>query len=86
MMLFKVGDKIRIRRDLSVTWSQLSSFGINDEMETFKGKTARITGITEVRRNINSIREYKYYLDIDDECWSWGIDMFEPINNILEIE
>lgn len=83
MMLFKVGDKIR--RDLSVTWSQLSSF-VNDEMETFKGKTARITGITEVRRNINSIREYKYYLDIDDECWTWGIDMFEPINNILEIE
>ena len=86
--LFKVGDKIKIRKDLSEEQSYDSSFGINDEMERLRGKTAVIIGRKEVKGEMDIIRKYRYYLDIDNDTWSWGIDMFDLNlnNNILELE
>lgn len=86
MKVFKVGDRIRIRKDLSEENSYLSSFGINDSMETLRGRTAVIIKAIEIRGQKNPIRMYRYFLDVDDGKWTWGIDMFDLANNILELE
>lgn len=84
--LFKVGDKIKIRKDLSEKQSYNSSFGINDDMEKFRGKTAVITEMKYVSGEENPIRKCRYKLDIDDGDWTWGIDMFDLNSNMLELE
>lgn len=79
-------EKIKIRKDLSEKQSYNSSFGINDDMEKFRGKTAVITEMKYVSREENPIRRCRYKLDVDDGDWTWGIDMFDLNSNMLELE
>lgn len=67
-MDFKVGDKVRIKKDLDSKKDY--KVRIVSEMEKYKGTVAKIVG----RRASNS-----YVLDIDESCWRWSDDTFELV-------
>lgn len=66
-MEFKVGDKVKIRKDFSKTKSYKIAPVLN--MEKYKGKIAEI-------QRISTGGNYK--LDIDNMEWYWSDDMLEP--------
>lgn len=66
-MEFKVGDKVKIRKDFSKTKSYKITPVLN--MEKYKGKIAEIQRIST---------EGNYNLDIDNMEWYWSDDMLEP--------
>ena len=66
-MKFKVGDKVKIRKDFSKTKSYKIAPVLN--MEKYKGKIAEIQRIST---------EGNYNLDIDNMEWYWSDDMLEP--------
>lgn len=68
-MKFKIGDKVRIRKDLK----EGDRFGIyvTDEMEELAGE---IVTITQVNKSLVGV---KYAIDKDDGFYSWTEDMFE---------
>ena len=70
-MKFKVGDRVRIRKDLK----KGDSFEIyvTDEMEELAGE---IVTITQVNKSLISVR---YVIDKDDGIFSWSEDMFEDL-------
>lgn len=73
-MKFKVGDRVKIKEDLSHRGSY--KVGVTRNMERYKGKEATIVGL-----------EYNdYSLDIDAGRYWWSEDTFEPIekNKITE--
>lgn len=78
--MFKVGDTVRIRKDLkegTIDLSGDSRYNASDEsvvseMIPYRGKLAIIMGI--------SPNNGEYYLDIDDGLWSWTHHMFEEDN------
>lgn len=65
----KVGDKVRIRKDLIVD----NKYGLCfvPSMAQYRGKVATITKI-----------EFDdcYTIDLDDKCWHWTDEMFEDID------
>ena len=70
-MKFKVGDRVRIRKDLK----KGDSFEIyvTDEMEELAGEIATII---KVNKSLISVR---YEIDKDDGIFSWSEDMFEDL-------
>lgn len=66
-MEFKVGDKVKIRKDFSKTKSYKIAPVLN--MEKYKGKIAEIQRIST---------KGNYNLDIDNMEWYWSDDMLEP--------
>jgi len=81
---FKVGTKIKINKELPP--SMMSSFGIAPEMMSYCEKIAIITKVILKYPYENKAKYYGYKIDIDNGSWLWGIDMFQEIKNILEIE
>jgi hypothetical protein len=80
---FKVGTKIKINEKLPL----VSSFGVPPAMIKYSGKTAIITKvIPKYYFDKNEAKHYGYRINIDNEKWLWGIDMFQEIKNILELE
>ena len=68
---FNVGEKVKIRKNLSAAKdSYSSSFGVNDCMERFRGKEAIITEVYKEKYETSPIKKYKYFLDIDDGEWT----------------
>lgn len=67
-MKYKVGDKVRIRKDLKVN-VQYGSTVFTSLMCKHKGEE---TIITKVLSNF-------YSLEVDDEMWAWSEEMLEPI-------
>lgn len=70
-MKFKVGDKVRIRKDLK-SMERYNGISFTVEMEEYRGKVAKITKI--IFDN--------YELDIDDGEWFWSDNMLEHIPNL----
>ena len=70
-MKFKVGDKVRIRKDLK-SRERYNEISFTVEMEEYRGKVAKITKII--------FNNYK--LDIDDEEWFWSDNMLEHVPNL----
>lgn len=66
-MKFKIGDKVKIRKDFSKTKSYKIAPVLN--MEKYKGKIAEIQRISTGGN---------YNLDIDNMEWYWSDDMLEP--------
>lgn len=68
---YKIGDEVIIRKDLKVgTW-----YGVDDfvqEMRKFRGKKAIITHM-----GINDSENPRFYLDIDNQNWTWTREMFK---------
>lgn len=67
-MKFKVGDKVKIREDLSL--GKYYSVHLSRSMLSNKGKEAKITYISPDDDTCN--------LDIDSGNWWWSEDMLEP--------
>ena len=67
-MKFKVGDKVRVRNDLEVG-DLYNNHGFFEEMAQYRGKTARITGVSPCGN---------YNLNIDSSEWFWADEMLEP--------
>lgn len=70
-MKFKVGDKVRIRKDLK-SRERYNGISFTVEMEEYRGKVAKITKII--------FDNYK--LDIDDGEWFWSDNMLEHVPNL----
>ena len=74
-MMYKEGDKVRIRADLMLG----ASIGGNDvtgEMVKLRGKDATVTGTTSYG---------EYTIDIDKGMWSWTEGMLEDIKQDSEV-
>jgi hypothetical protein len=74
MNTYKVGDTVKIRKDLKVG-KMYGEECFYKEMKKHLGKTAKII-------HIGLFFDY-YILDIDDEDWSWSSKMFEPVTRNL---
>lgn len=72
-MRYKVGDKVRVREDLS-TWEKYDNgCCVVPSMTVFLGKTVTIC---EVREDIN-----RYKIEEDYGTWNWTDSMFEPLES-----
>ena len=72
-MKYKVGDKVKVREDLS-TWEEYDNgCCFNSSMTVFLGKTVTICG---VREDIN-----RYIIEEDYGTWNWADSMFEPLES-----
>jgi len=72
--MYKIGDKVIIRKDLKIDLSCYSS--VVHTMLGYHGKIAKIVSVNK----INSLKypnSYQYSLDIDDGEYSWNDEMFE---------
>ena len=67
-MKYKVGDRVRVRRDLKNDVSYGSRYTV-EKMMDYKGN---VVTISEVRQNYYKIEE-------DEEGWDWTDEMFEGL-------
>lgn len=90
-----IGDKIKIRPNINV-----GKYGINSvvaNMVQYAGQTATIENVYDVTRVIKGekINSREYLIDLDDNYYSWTMEMFntdfedneiiEQVENILGI-
>lgn len=72
-MKYKVGDKVRVRENLS-TWEEYDNgCCFNSSMTVFLGKTVTICLVSE---GIN-----RYKIEEDGMKWNWADSMFEPLES-----
>lgn len=71
-MKYKVGDKVRVKEDLSIS-KMYDDCYVNSSMVVLSG---RIVTIHEVRENVN-----RYKIEEDDMAWNWTDSMFEPLES-----
>lgn len=71
-MRYKVGDKVRVRKDLVVDEKYDGEYFI-ENMTQYRGKTVTIY---EVFEDVN-----RYEIKEDHEAWSWNDEMFEPLES-----
>lgn len=69
-MKFKVGDKVRIKKDLDS--NKMYRVAIVSKMEEYKGKVAEIVAVRG---------KTGYALDIDKGYWKWSDDTFELVES-----
>lgn len=73
-MKFKVGEKVKIKKNLKEGYD--FKYYVADEMEKFKGKTV----------TIYSVNSEAYRIEEDNMCWDWTEDMFEGLAIITKEE
>ena len=84
MNKFKVGDKVKIKKDLKVGCTYNDGCDFISEMEKYRGKTAVIkNGRIPVYLNdtVENANNYRYELDIDDGYWWWSSSMLEKVED-----
>lgn len=69
-MKYKVGDKVRVRRDLQIS-RRYGSYMFASGMDHYKGS---VVTISKVHQNL-----YFYYIEEDEEKWIWADEMFEGL-------
>lgn len=67
-MKYKVGDKVRVRKDL-VVYKKYGSDTFVSDMISFKGKQV----------TIKKVNDEKYQIEEDDSMWNWTDEMLEPV-------
>ena len=67
-MKYKVGDKVKVRKDLEVD-KRYGTEEFIEEMEEYKGKIV----------TIDTVNEDDYYIEEDKQSWSWTEEMLEDI-------
>ena len=72
MHKFKIGDKVRVRKDLVV--DKYYGCGFTERMEQYCGNKAKITRVSNTF----------YDLDIDNGEFAWTDDMLEPVTTTTE--
>ena len=80
-MKFKVGDKVRIREDLSIK-TFYGDYWVSYKMKKYKGKIGIIKNL------LHKTGVYDVLIDNDIESldWLWTDEMLEPYNEINNIE
>lgn len=73
-MKFKVGEKVKIKKNLKEGYG--FKYYVADEMEKFKGKTV----------TIYSVNSEAYRIEEDNMSWDWTEDMFEGLAIITKEE
>lgn len=73
-MKFKVGDKVRIRKDLKAS-QEFRKFYIDEDMLKYRGKIATI-------KEIDLYGAYR--IDLDDTSWCWTEKMLEPLGKFFK--
>jgi len=73
-MKFEIGDKIRIKKDI-VVMDTIDDVTFVDDMLQYIGLTATIIG-----SDMWVSTCIEYYLDIDDDTYSWHQDWLETAN------
>lgn len=71
-MKYKVGDKVRVRKDL-IAGYHYGEDSFTSDMEKYAGKTMTIYSI---------VKNCKYKLKEDKEKWNWTDEMFEDVEGI----
>lgn len=89
MAKFKVGDKVRVKKDLKVGNSYYmedkeSKWVFIEEMLKYEGK------VTEIEKIDRVLGDYCYFIKADNGSWKWTDEMLElvkekPENEILKI-
>src|SRR5574344_1431094 len=74
-MKFKVGDKVRIRKDLNL-YNNYDNCGAVSEMLEYKGDIATILKVFELSNC--------YKINIDNQQWHWTDKMFEPVEEAIK--
>lgn len=74
-MKYKVGDKVRVRRDLE-EYGQYGKYGVNRNMAELHGS------IVEIKKVENEEQRY----EINDNLYYWTDEMFEPVEDELTAE
>lgn len=82
MSKFKVGDKVRIRKNLKVN-CYYDDYYFNLGMGKYRGKTAIIKSCTTSHLGENN---YKYNIDIDNGDWSWSDSMLKKVGNKISFK
>ena len=72
-MKYKIGDKVRVRKDL-VPNSEYGGVYYVDAMDELKGKECVITNVGDVAYQLNNFT-----------CW-WSEEMLEPVNEAALLE
>lgn len=67
-MKFKVGDKVRVRKDLKVDDSY-NGWDVVEDMVPFKGQSTTVVKLDD---------EDTYKLDVDEGEYFWAFEMLEP--------
>lgn len=68
-MKFEIGTKVRVRTDLK-TDKVYNGIDFSIDMKPYMGKEAKIV----------DCNESAYFLDVDNQFWSWGEKMLEKIS------
>lgn len=76
-MKYKVGDKVRVKKDLRAD-DVYSKWKFTFLMEQYKGKLATVIGV--------NISDKCYYLDIDEGMWGWTDEMLEDVETEYNIQ
>lgn len=79
MLMYKPGDKVFVREDLSLHVKYGDETGrnkieVNDEMVSLAGQEVTI-------RNVGGIYDYR----IKEDCWHWRYEMFAPPESIKDL-
>ena len=74
-MKFKVGDKVRIIKDLNL-YNDYDNCGTVSEMLEYKGDIATIMKVFELSNC--------YKINVDNQQWHWTDEMFEPVEEAIE--
>lgn len=69
---YKVGDKVKVRKDL-VLGRTYNNWNFVNSMAKFMGKTVTIKSFSGLSGT--------YYIEEDEGLHGWGVDMFDGINN-----
>lgn len=72
-MRYKVGDKVRVRKDLEVG-KYYGSDLFAKEMKKYAGKTTTVNKITS---------NNKYRLEEDENKWCWTDEMLEDVESVV---
>lgn len=72
-MDYKVGDKVRIRKDL--VKDHMRDIRVTSDMVKLAGQTV----------TIEDIHNYGSYYRVEENEWSWTDDMLEPVKDLIEV-
>lgn len=75
-MKYKVGDKVRIRKDLVVDYSGF--IRITVEMAKLAGQVVTI-------KDVQNYGYQDYYYNVNENEFTWANNMLEPVNDLIEV-
>ena len=78
--LFKVGDKVRISKDLDLADGGSIPFGVNHYMVAKKGQVVTILAVANRNCSYYDGDAIPYY-SVSGSTWYWSAEMFVPLDD-----